>query len=210
MGFKSLWRALRVSNKPGLQTGFDSFVVTPKNYAQYSENSNADPLCDQYGCQWTRDAGVPLGFRDTSNVSSASLGMLYKQIWETAVAVDHMFVGQGFAGGAPCAVFKVAASFGDPAIPWDASPYYLQLFTPNNGVLPGPGAIPDFVIPAPRPNEGLGQAYFDFGVRTPFNGVSGLGGGVCLAFSVTPNVYTNPGGVLGQINVNWARYAYTP
>jgi len=200
--FKSVFKALRGAFKPGVYEQVPS-AGSIKSFQVVQDNQNGDPVCDQYGSQWVRDGSLPSPFRDESNLFSRNEGVAFKQLWEIATATDFLAIAQGGGGGEPCALYQLDVVFGDPAVPWATSPYYVQLFTPNNGVAPTPGAIPDWSMPVAR--EG---SSYKFGARTPFNGVSGLGGGIGIAFSVTPNVYTNPGGVLGVINANWALYSY--
>lgn len=201
MAFKSVLKAFRGAFKPGSRDTVPGTGTV--DFQRVGENENGDPLCDLFGSQWVRESTYPSPFRDESNQNSRVEGAPFKQLWERAFAADLMYIGQNGGNGAPCALYNLQVQIGDPAIPWATSPYYVQLFTPNNGV--PPSGRPDWCMPVLR--EG---SSFSFGVNTPFNGVSGQGGGIAIAFSVTRDVFTSPGGVLGFINANWAFYSYDP
>ena len=205
VSFKSVFKAFRAAAKPGmLEPPPPSSPVHPYGGQNLQSNENGDAVCDLYGSQWVRESTYPNSFRDSINpFGTTSEGVPFKQLWERAFAVDHLYIGQDSGVGRPCALYNLDVQFGDPAIPWATSPYYVQLFTPNNGV--APSGRPDWCMPVAR--EG---SSYSFGVNTPFNGVSGTGGGIAIAFSVTRDVYTSPGGVLGFINANWAYYSYSP
>jgi len=200
--FRDLFNHYRATAKAGVRSGV--------NLPKADENSNISPLADTLGNAWVRDASNPGFFFDSSNPNSSDNGWPTQQRFSMGLATDFLLIGQaGLNLGVPAAIYKVSAMFGDPATPWVASPYYLQIHTPYNlATFPNAGAIPAYSFPCPRPNEGQGRFEVDFGVATPFNCVSGGGGGACICISVTPYVYTNPGGFLGNISAVWAYYDY--
>jgi len=208
MTFKSIFSAYRVNAKPGVKSLNNQDPNLPATGPQFTDNENADPLCDEFGSQWVRDASDPRAFLDSSNENLSVLGTPQAQVWSffpnfLVPAETFYFVGQEAGGnGRPAAIYNLVAMAGAaPAIP-----LFLQVFTPNNGVAPINGAFPAFSMPIPALPD---CAKWSFTVKTPLNGVSGLSGGFAIAASKTGDVYTAP--LVGdlvtfQLNVNWAFY----
>ena len=200
--FKSLLSAFRVAFKPGVDTINPDVEDNPLPF--YSQNENADPLCDALGNQWVRDAGAPAQWFDPNNPQATREGYLGSQRRTQVFNAASVEVAPGNTSGLPCAVFSVYAEAGDPATAWDTDPVYLLAFTPyNNGVPPNPGDPADYSFAVPRAPTNLSM---QFGIATPLNGINTPNlGGFIFAFSETSDTYT-PGTITGNILVNWAYY----
>lgn len=206
--FKDVYRAMF---KPGIREAFNPYGSNQGQQLPYvGNNGNVSGIADNLGSLWVRDASKPIYFNDPANPLNTELGYPWKQLWSTALGQNFLLIGQGNLNlGLPTALYHVIGVFGDPTVPWATDPYYLQIHAPYNlATAPAPGAIPQVSVPCPRPNEGIGRAEIVFGADTPFNAVSGQGGGACICISSTPDTYTAPAVNAGQISANWAYYNY--
>jgi len=228
--FKSIADSFRAFKKPGSGGDFTSNAILSDN--QYvgpvvENNNNIDPLADNYGNQWVRDASDPQAYQDAGNLSSMSV-MPTAQAWSRFPNFDvpqalGYWIGQATIAfgdppvGVPSALYDIRVSAfvtvgGVPQV-WSASPLYLFIYAGpgvagnNEGVYPVAGSFPSFSLPIPRPPEYL---QYTPGVKTPLNAVNGLGGGFGLFLSSDPFVYLQPA-VVGEsyffgVDVSWAYY----
>lgn len=204
MSFASIKKVFRSWFKPGI--GSFNFAVVPpdpKTYPAYENNEPADPLCDNFGNQWIRDANLPNPYTSNQSLDSTTVNaFLGVSRWEIFRDVDICYPGS-VLGLYPAGIFQVIVTAGDPAVTWDTSPLYLQMIRGFSAVNPPTSGVsePSFVMPLPRPPE---AAIFDAGVRLPFVGAAA---GIAIALSSTRDVYTAPGGGLtGTFNVNYAQF----
>jgi hypothetical protein len=215
--FKSVLNAYRVIFKPGV-VGFSNAPGQLENFPTFTENTNADPLCDGLGNQWVRDASDPQAFRDPANSGGPSIYRFpTAQVWDyfpNAIQTQQSYYFIGLEGGIyyPLAIYQIVASaFGldDGAmLPWDSYKLYLQIFAPNSGVQPSMGDIPQFSTPIDVPPNRL---VYEPGVKTPFNAIAGgNSGGACIALSTIMDTYNEPNADTFDfvLNVSWAFYNY--
>lgn len=205
MGFKSIFRAFRSVQKPGVPfqtlTNFASTALIKYPYTELSDNG--DPCMDVAGAQWMRDSGVP------SSGPSNLPNFLHVPVIQTrtnVLAAQSAAIGQvavtGGPKGFPCALYSVMASTTVAAT-------FLQVHYPYNSVSGAlaDGAIPKFVVPMKAEPELLS---LDLGIRTPINislydiPTQTLSGGMILYFSTTRDTLTK--GPAGVIQATWAFY----
>lgn len=207
MAFKSIFRAFRSAFKPGVMT-LNPFTPTSADPPVYTgSNRNTDPLTDNFGNQWFRNADNPLVFFDESSPGTSLYGNLGFQRHSVFLDEQYGYIGQGPGdNGLPCALFKVWAWSGDGLTAWSAAPVYLHIYHGSQNLSGAPlanGSVPDFSVAVAIPP---GLTSIDFGLGLPFNGTEG-GGGISLYLSSTPDTLTL--GPQGYIAANWAFYDIT-